>query len=97
MLCGMVGHPPQRYGGNAVPRPLPYANQYREYHPTIAATVPSQHILAPYIPQDIYGHTVIPKHSPVPSPEQQASPATSSSSSAEGDHPIGYGAFGVVW
>lgn len=100
----MVGHPAQRYVGNAISRqhmPYPY------HHPTVAHQIPvtSQHILAPGVappyglPQDIYHQGLVSKHiqhSPE-LPAEQPSPATSSSSSHEGDHPIGYGAFGVVW
>lgn len=96
-----------RYAANTVARQhlaYPYS------HPAVAAQVgaganQSQHILATYIQQDIGlyhpSQGLVPKHvssSPQVSPEQP-SPATSSSSSAtdQGDHPIGYGAFGVVW
>ena len=100
----MVGHPAQRYAGNAISRqhlPYPYHHQAASHQLPVA----SQHILAPGVapayglPPDIYHQSLISKHiqhSPE-IPAEQHSPATSSSSSQEGDHPIGYGAFGVVW
>ena len=96
----MVGHPAQRFAGSAIPRQhIAYP-----YHASVAP-VPqthSQHILAPYAQQDIYHfQTALPKQvqhsSPELTPEPQPSPPSSSGSSTEGDHPIGYGAFGVVW
>lgn len=100
MLCGMVGHPAQRYAGSAIPR---QHMAYSGYHQQGLAQTPSnQHILAPgvaaYFNQDFYQGLIskqVPQHSP-DLPPDQPSPATSNGSQ-EGDHPIGYGAFGVVW
>lgn len=84
---------------------------YPFQHPQAAGltqpNVHSQHILAtagvpamaPYMNYDIYHQSMVSKHVVNHSPDipsEQPSPATSSSSQ-EGDHPIGYGAFGVVW
>lgn len=97
----MVGHPAQRFAGSAISR---QQIAYPYHHQNVASAPPahSQHILAPYIQQDIYQYqtAVPPKQvqqvAPDLSPEQP-SPPSSSGSSSEGDHPIGYGAFGVVW
>lgn len=93
----MVGHPAQRFAGSAIPR------QHIAYPYPVVAAPPahSQHILAPYVQQqDIYHYqTSVPAkqiHTPELSPEQP-SPPSSAGSSTDGDHPIGYGAFGVVW
>lgn len=92
----MVGHPVQRFIGATFPG-QPVAMSYT--HAAIAAAIqaPSHHILTqtgltsyPY-QQDIYG---------LLAKQQQHSPIvdqTNSVSAQPHDHPIGYGAFGVVW
>jgi len=92
----MVGHPAQRFVGSAIPRQhmaYPYHQQAIPQPP-----IQSQHILAPgvapYFHQDIYQGLIAKQHSP-DVPADQPSPTPQNS--AEGDHPIGYGAFGVVW
>jgi len=89
MLCGMVGHPGQRFVGGNFPgqsMALPYTQAA-----LMAATQPSQNILAHgalYYPQDIYGLLAKQQHSPLDQ---------NTLTDSQQDHPIGYGAFGVVW
>jgi len=97
----MVGHPGQRFVGSSFPgqqMALGYT------HSTIAAAIqnPSQHILAQNrlaafsYQQDSSFYGLLAK-------QQQHSPhafidqPTSTPRAPQQDHPIGYGAFGVVW
>lgn len=97
----MVGHPGQRLIGNtfnAQPMALPYS------HAALTAALqqaPSHHILAQagLTRYDVLnnmshnGYDVLQKQQHSPMEQQQAN----STSQTQQDHPIGYGAFGVVW
>lgn len=98
-ICGMVGHAGQMFEGNAIPRQ--HAATY-QFHQQSLVQPHSQHILATGLAPYIYqvprtSSTTFQEPPDIPTPPtEQPSPSTSSSSQ-EGDHPIGYGAFGVVW
>lgn len=96
VCSGMVGHTAHRFVGATFPGQH-LAMSYP--HPALAAAMqtPSQHILqsglTPYAyQQDIYG-LLAKQQQNSPIMDQTHSPQTAQSH----DHPIGYGAFGVVW
>lgn len=93
--AAMVGHTAHRFVGATFPGQH-LAMSYPHSALAAAMQTPSQHILqsgfTPYAyHQDLYGLLAKQQHSPImdqtPSPQPQQSH----------DHPIGYGAFGVVW
>lgn len=95
-IGGMVGHTAHRFVGATFPGQH-VAMSYT--HPALAAAMqtPTQHILQSgltpysYHQQDIYG--LLAKQSSPITDQAVHSPQTTQSH----DHPIGYGAFGVVW
>lgn len=100
-VYGMVGHPGQRFMNGSFPGQHMAAMPYS--HAAIAAAIqtPSHHILAQAAglsafnyQQDIYGLLSKQQNSP---PVEQSNSSTQSAQSQQHDHPIGYGAFGVVW